>query len=156
MELIQFSTEQLKSLMQQVSEAHSYKFVEGAIPPEHVIKRAIFNLENGVSVLWAFPYFMCSNGKIIGSCGFKNAPHNGYVEIGYNVASSARGKGIASLAVKQLCGKAFQSKEVSAVKALILSDNLASLKVVRKNGFAYVGEVVDADNEQLECWQLKA
>ncbi|MGT0149264.1 GNAT family N-acetyltransferase [Vibrio metschnikovii] len=86
--------------------------------------------------------------------GFKNPPSDYRVEIGYNVAFDVRGKGIATFAVNKLCQIAFESGLVKVVFALIASENLASLHVVRKNGFIYKNMVVDSDGESLECWEI--
>lgn len=142
MELIQLDKDQFHLLNQSVIKIDRYQFLKGAIPPEHVLRRSIINNENGVCSLWSFPYFINENGQIMGSCGFKREPSKGCIEIGYNVAPEAQGKGVASLAVKLLCEKAFQSSEVATVQALISSKNKASLNVVRKNGFSYICEVV--------------
>lgn len=155
MHLIQFSKPQFSSLHQGTTKLDQYTFLKGAVPPDHVTQRAILNSENGVTDFWALPYFIVQYDLVLGSCGFKREPENGVVEIGYHVAPEARGKGVASLAVKLLSDIALQTDQVHTIQALIFSQNKASLSVVQRNGFSYVGDVLDDENELLECWELK-
>lgn len=155
MHLIQFSKFQFSSLNQGTTKLDQYIFLEGAVPPDHVIQRAVLNSKSGVNDLWALPYFMVQDGLVLGSCGFKREPDQGVVEIGYQVALEARGKGVASLAVTLLSDIAFQTDQAHTIQALILSQNEASLSVVQRNGFTYMGNVLDDENELLECWELK-
>ncbi|MBF4390515.1 GNAT family N-acetyltransferase [Vibrio anguillarum] len=147
MELIQLNESELKMLRDGQSEL---KYMIDGIPPNHVLERSL----NHYREVWSLPYFIKSNDQLIGSCGFKNPPFNCRVEIGYNVAFGAQGKGIATFAVNKLCQIAFESGLVKVVFALISSKNSASLNVVRKNGFIYKNIAVDSDGESLECWEL--
>jgi len=142
MHLIQLPKEQLSSLNQTVTKLNQYNFLEGAIPPDHVLHRSLLNSKSGICDWWALPYFMVEGDQILGSCGFKKASINGAVEIGYHVAAESRGK----VAVRFLCEKA---DGVDTVQALILSQNKASLNVVRKNVFSYIRDVLDEENELL-------
>ena len=92
------------------------------------------------------------SGAILGGCGFKGFPINGDVEIGYGVAESARGRGVATLAVAQLLGLAAASGIVQQVVAHILPDNAASSKVVSRLGFSRGPTVVDPDGETVVRW----
>ncbi|MGR3172951.1 GNAT family N-acetyltransferase, partial [Vibrio vulnificus] len=56
--------------------------------------RSLNHYRDSICEVWSLPYFMTSNDQLIGSCGFKNPPNDGRVEIGYNVSSSHQGKGI--------------------------------------------------------------
>ena len=154
MNLIQLNDIQLKMLIQSGDTPKDLTFIERSIPPIHVLVRSMELRHNLVDVIWAFPYFIQKHTQIIGACGFKGAPKNSRVEIGYNVAPDARGLGVATSAVKQLSQIAFNSALVDTVFALITSDNKASLNVVQKNGFSFKEFVIDSDGEQLEYWEL--
>ncbi|MBD1556418.1 GNAT family N-acetyltransferase [Vibrio sp. S9_S30] len=132
----------------------TFAYMDGAIPPKHVLMRAWEQYKNSVDIIWALPYFIEIDGQMVGCCGFKYAPHADGVEIGYNVAPNARGIGVATSAVKALNHIAFQSDVVNHTKALIAKDNVASLNVIKKNGFIYKGMVEDKDGEQLEHWEF--
>ena len=154
MNLIQLSEAQLQRLIQFGIKPSDFVFIEGSIPPKHVLNRSMNLFHNAVGVIWSLPYFIQKNTQIIGCCGFKGTPCNKRVEIGYHVASDMRGMGIATSAIKLLSRIAFYSGEVDAVVALISSDNKASLNVVQKNGFTYTEVVVNEDGEELESWIL--
>lgn len=151
MKLVQLSPIQFEQIL--VGEP-TFSHMDDAIPPKHVLIRAWEQYQNAVDVMWALPYFIEVEGEVVGSCGFKYAPKDDGVEIGYNVAPRAQGMGIATSAVKALNKIAFHSGIINHTKALISKDNMASLNVIKKNGFAYKGIVVDSDGEQLEYWKL--
>lgn len=48
-------------------------------------------------------FLMVQYNQIVGCCGFKNEPVRDSVEIGYNVDPDARGHGLATLVIEQLC-----------------------------------------------------
>jgi [ribosomal protein S5]-alanine N-acetyltransferase len=61
--------------------------LDDGLPPSFVAERAIQMLKAGVPERWARPFYMlrCFDQVILGSCGFKHAPANGRVELGYGV-----------------------------------------------------------------------
>ncbi|MFC1235031.1 GNAT family N-acetyltransferase [Vibrio sp. F74] len=152
--LIQLNRFQIESLFQHDTSCKDLIFIEGSVPPTHVLNRSLYLCHNAVEELWALPYFMQKASHIIGCCGFKGLPKNNQIEIGYNVAPEARGLGSATFAVQQMSQIAFDSGLVNTVVASISSDNKASLSVVRKNGFSYKKLIIDEEGEELELWQL--
>lgn len=127
---------------------------EEALPPPHVITRVLAQLDAGTPAFWCLPFLVVvkESTAILGGCEFKGAPINGSVEIGYRVAKSARGRGIASAAVVQLLQLAASTGEVHQVVAHILPDNVASSKVVARLGFSKGHSFVDADDELVVQW----
>lgn len=154
MNLKQLNKSQLEALIKSGEEPHDMTFLEGSIPPSHVLTRSLELLNNAVDDIWAQPYFIEREGQVIGCCGFKSAPSHGRVEIGYHVIPQAQRLGAATFAVKQLCHIAFASGFVETVFATIAADNSASLHVVQKNGFSYKELITDEDGDQLEYWEL--
>ena len=155
MELLQLGWFDLDTLIESEAMPYEIHALEGAVPPKHVLLRSIELSENSVAEIWALPYFIQNGQIIVGCCGFKRPPENREVEIGYNVAPSVRGMGVATSAVKQLCKNAFDSGDVNRVIALINPDNKASLSVVSKSGFLFHKVVSDDDGEQLERWVIE-
>ncbi|NOF41919.1 GNAT family N-acetyltransferase [Vibrio cholerae] len=155
MELQQLNQRQLKCLLDHVGLESELTFCEGSVPPKHVLIRSYEQLQNSKSAVWSLPYMMSVDKTVVGFCGFKDEPQNGEVEIGYNVSPHKQGRGFAKLAVNHLCQLAFNAGSIDSVVALISSTNFASLNVVRANNFAFMGFVVDSDNEKLEKWSLK-
>jgi len=63
-----------------------FDFLTEAVPPVHVLDRSSELLDQGVKPVWALAYLMLAGNRVVGCCGFKNAPVEKSVEIGYNVA----------------------------------------------------------------------
>jgi RimJ/RimL family protein N-acetyltransferase len=127
---------------------------EGALPPQHVAARALAQLEDGVPASWCVPYVIVerSDGTALGGCTFKGAPVGGGVEIAYGVAASARGRGIATEAVRQLLRLAKDSASVHRVVAEVLPSNIASGKLVARLGFIQGARFVGTDGETVVRW----
>jgi RimJ/RimL family protein N-acetyltransferase len=85
----------------------------------------------------------CETGHIVGGVGFKGAPSDdGVVEIGYGLAPSARGRGLAVEAVRALVVHAFD-RGASGVLAECDLDNVASRRVLERAGFTLIEEAAD-------------
>ena len=80
------------------------------------------------------------DGVIAGNAGFKGAPVDGQVELGYRITSSHRRRGVAVVAVTLLLERACHEPDVDRVIARISPDNAASVGVVTKAGFLPDGE----------------
>lgn len=76
----------------------------------------------------------------IGDIGFKGLQENHAVEIGYGILKEYEGQGFATEAVKALTEWAFANEEVYFVEAETAPENMASQKVLEKNGFSADGE----------------
>lgn len=84
-----------------------------------------------------------SDGQAIGGIGFKGAPNDdGVVEVGYGLASSARGHGYAAEALTALLTAA-AGPGTTKVRADTASDNDASRRTLERAGFRRVA--ADAD-----------
>jgi RimJ/RimL family protein N-acetyltransferase len=77
------------------------------------------------------------------------------VEVGYGVASTARGRGAATEALRLPVCKAFEAG-ATEVLAEVAPTNLASTRVVRKAGFEEIGARVDDDNEYVVQWSKRS
>lgn len=127
---------------------------EGALPPTHVATKALAQLEGGTPAFWCIPFLIVAraSGAAVGGCRFKGSPVDGSVEIGYGMAKSERGRGIATAAVAKLIEMASSTGEVRQVVAHILPSNIASSKVVTKLGFSKGHSFVDSDGELVVHW----
>ena len=91
----------------------------------------------------AFAILRLEDGAALGGAGFHGPPNpDGSVEIGYDLAESARGQGFATEAVGLLTAYALDVPEVSVVLAHTEPANTASQAVLLRAGF-----VRDGDNE---------
>ena len=97
-------------------------------------------------------FWVIHGTEVIGSGGFKDAPMDGWVEIGYGIHEPFWGQGAAT----ELCGRmvahAF-AHGVETVRAHTLIDGYASQAVLRKNGFALLGEVVEPEDGLVLRWE---
>ncbi|MDT9697097.1 GNAT family N-acetyltransferase [Streptomyces sp. P17] len=74
--------------------------------------------------------------RAVGALGFHGAPdEDGRVEIGYDLAETARGNGYATEALRALAGWALARDDVRTLLATIDHDNRASQAVVTRAGF---------------------
>ena len=81
-----------------------------------------------------------SNGaQLVGGGGFKGAPVDGKVEIGYETRAGYQRTGIATEAVSAQVAWALKHPDVNLVIAETREDNLASMSVLNNVGFKHVG-----------------
>jgi ribosomal-protein-alanine N-acetyltransferase len=154
-QLIQLSVPNLRRLAAaEPVELEALQIPEGALPPPKTVARALMQLDLGTPAFWCVPFLIVSTPRstVLGACGFKTAPVNGSVEISYGIARSERGRGAATIAIRQLLQLAVSSELVQQVVAHILPNNIASSKVVARLGFAPEGSLVDTDGERVTRW----
>ncbi len=77
---------------------------------------------------------------LVGWGGFKGPPADGVAELGYEIAESRRGQGLATAATEAMVAEAFRDERVTAVIAHTLPERDASVRVLEKAGFAHDGE----------------
>ncbi len=128
--------------------------LDGALPPPFVARRSLDQLAQGKPAQWCSTFYMVRNldQAVVGSCGFKDAPENGGVEIGYGVALLCRNAGIGSAAVAALLKLAFANIEIRHVLAQVNPDNFPSTRIVENAGFKACGTTIDKDLEVLVQW----
>lgn len=74
--------------------------------------------------------------EVVGLCGFKQPPdEKGAVEIGYGIAISRRGRGLATLAVAELLKITTAKASIREILAETSNANHASQRVLEKTGF---------------------
>jgi RimJ/RimL family protein N-acetyltransferase len=149
------SLAQLEAIVRHGKSAGSLPVFESSgLPPPFAAERSLEQMLGGKSATWCTPFLIISvrDRTIIGSCGFKDVPNRGILEIGYAVSSMFRNQGMATLAVSALLKIAFADKSVTGVLATINPTNEASNRVVQKLGFEKGAMFVDADGEELVRW----
>lgn len=116
-------------------------------PPElydrETMEYALRELEDATVSGWSFWYLIKRSEtppQLVGICGFKGRPDaTGSVEIGYSIISQFRNQGYASEAVDRLIRWAFSHQTVQEVSAETLPHLQSSIRVMKKNGFDFVG-----------------
>lgn len=130
--------------------------LDGALPPAFVAARSLEQIRSGKPEHWCSTFYIReSDNTVVGGCGFKDAPTNGRIEIGYAVSPQRRNRGIATAAVAALASMAFESGEVGEVLAQISELNASSARVVQKLGFVSIGTAVNHEGEVLVQWVLR-
>jgi RimJ/RimL family protein N-acetyltransferase len=105
---------------------------------------------------WNYLIIHQSDTRVIGTCGYKGAPDpGGLVEIGYEIAESYWGRGFATEAAKALCQHAMTFEAVRTICAHTLAEENASVALLRKIGFEFLGEIIDIEDGKIWEWRLK-
>jgi [ribosomal protein S5]-alanine N-acetyltransferase len=90
---------------------------------------------------WGTRFFVAGQpAELVGWGGFKGPPNDGVVELGYEIAESRQGRGLATAATRAMLAEAFAHEEVALVIAHTLPERNASTRVLEKAGFVYDGE----------------
>ena len=82
------------------------------------------------------------DGKLIGSISVEKKDDD--AEIGYMLHNDYSNKGIGTVAVKQICSIAFKVLSLEHITANVFQPNIASIRVLLKNGFKYKGAIPNA------------
>ena len=92
----------------------------------------------------AYYVLVAKDGSILGRFNLYRF-EDGTAELGYRVAQHAAGRGVATAAVRELCGLAVARHGLRALQAATSRENVASQKVLLKAGFVPVGPADPAD-----------
>jgi len=86
-------------------------------------------------------FAICCDGKVVGCIGVyrKDNVHRLTGELGYYIAEPYWGRGIASEAVRQMCGYVFKNTDIVRIFAEPYANNAASCRVLEKAGFQFEG-----------------
>jgi RimJ/RimL family protein N-acetyltransferase len=91
---------------------------------------------------------------VVGNVGYKGPPdEQGMVEIAYGIVPDYEGRGYATEAAALLVRFASENSGVRLIRAHTLPTRNASTRVLTKNGFEYIGEVVDPDDGLVWRWE---
>jgi len=80
--------------------------------------------------------------KLIGSISVEKKDDD--AEIGYMLHNDYSNKGIGTEAVRQVCSIAFKILSLEHITANVFQPNIASIRVLLKNGFKYKGAIPNA------------
>ena len=82
------------------------------------------------------------DGKLIGSISVEKKDDD--AEIGYMLLNEYSNKGIGTEAVRQVCSIAFKVLSLEQITANVFQPNIASIRVLLKNGFKYKSAIPNA------------
>src|SRR5262245_550642 len=107
------------------------------------------------SAEWGTRFFVAgAPPELVGWGGFKGAPDSGVVELGYEIAASRQGRGLATAATHAMLDEAFANRSVDAVVAHTLAERNASTRVLEKAGFEFDAETTE-DGMDIWRWRLR-
>lgn len=84
-------------------------------------------------------YQILLEGAVVGGIGFHGPPRDGLVEVGYGVVPAARGKGVATEALRLILKVAAGFDGVTRVCGRTSPDNVASQRVMQSAGMRFAG-----------------
>ncbi|MCL6461704.1 MAG: GNAT family N-acetyltransferase [Flavobacterium micromati] len=91
-------------------------------------------IEANEGINWAIT--LKDNPQLIGIIGhYRMKPEHHRSEIGYMILPEFNGKGIVTEAIKAVIKYGFETMKLHSIEAVIDPENLASAKVLEKNGF---------------------
>jgi RimJ/RimL family protein N-acetyltransferase len=97
-------------------------------------------------------YYAMINEEIVGWAGFKGKPMDGKVEIAYGTLEKFKNQGIATRICRLLVQLALKADPSLAIAARTLKGNIFSIKILKKNGFQFSGEVIDPEDGAVWEW----
>lgn len=88
-----------------------------------------------------YQYLIKSSGEILGRINLSGVAKRYYnkATLGYRIGESHGGKGVGTQAVRLLLNEAFDRLNLWRVEAQVREENLGSIRVLEKNGFAVFG-----------------
>lgn len=98
-------------------------------------------------------WLIVEGNEVVGLCSITRPPQDAEIDIGYGIAPTRQGRGIAGRAIGDIVAWALGVAFVNAITAETAVDNLASQRVLRRNGFIEVNRRFDEEDGALICWR---
>jgi ribosomal-protein-alanine N-acetyltransferase len=157
MQLVPLTEEHVPDLLETMRDTDVLRFTRTPDPmPDGWVHRWLRGFDGEHRVAWAL---LDGDDRFLGYAVTGPIDREGLeVELGYAVARSARGTGVATEALRQMTRWAFE-EGMLRVTALISVDNRASSRVVEKAGYTFEGVLrsvhhVGDRRGDLECWSI--
>lgn len=141
-ELVKWTVENKNDLIR-VCNAADRTYLSERLPNPYTEKSADWWYENVVCQDGKTGIFraISADGRIVGNVTVepKTDIYGKDTEIGYLLDDAYRNRGIMTEAVRQICEIAFTELEIERITGYVCSVNLASQRVLQKNGFTLEG-----------------
>ncbi len=124
---------------------------------ELAFQYALNKLKVGEDEKYWWTYFPIhkQDNKLIGSAGYKGKPTiEGVIELGYEIRSNYRNRGLATELVIGLIDNALKDTKVKSIIAHTLGHHNASTSVLKKCRFEKVDEMDDSEHGIIWKWKL--
>ena len=139
------------------SELGVTRIADGWLSFPEALRRGYEHLSAYPSVIgwWFYLFISRADDVLIGCGGFKGeADDSGAVEIGYEIAPTHRGLGLATEAARGLMRHAFSHPHVRSVIAHTLAESNASTRVLERIGMTREGTARHPSHGDVWCWRL--
>jgi len=100
-------------------------------------------------------YYARLNNEFVGSGAFKGKPKDKKVEIAYGTFRKHEGRGIGTEICRQLVLLSLKTDPEIKITARTLPEENASICILKKNGFIFVGPVWDEEDGEVWEWEYK-
>jgi RimJ/RimL family protein N-acetyltransferase len=100
-------------------------------------------------------WLIVEDGVVMGLCVITRPPDGRSVDIGYGIASDHAGRGVTGRAIGAVLQWAAADPRIDEITAETAIDNVASQRVLERNGFAAVGSRDDPEDGPLICWSRR-
>lgn len=100
-------------------------------------------------------YYMKKDGQLVGAAGFKGRPVDGKVEIGYGTFERFRHQGIGTHICRLLVELSLATAPSVIITARTLPKNNYSTRILEKNGFVWLGIVIDPEDGEVWEWKYR-
>ena len=119
----------------------SYASLEATAEQMHWFEQIV---SDGSGIWWAIA--TAADDQMIGACGFNDwQPEHHRIDLGYWLLPDYWGRGIMQRALPPILRHAFTLMNVHRVHADVEPENLASIHLLRKLGFAHEGTLRDVE-----------
>ena len=109
----------------------------------------------GAADWWMYLFVHEADAALVGVGGFKGAPADGVVELGYALAPSYRGRGLALEAARGMVARAFAEADVNEVRAHTLPEQNDSTRLLVRLGMQKRESVYDPEDGAVWRWSLE-
>ncbi|GAA6614965.1 GNAT family N-acetyltransferase [Scytonema sp. NUACC26] len=120
----------------EVTRYHDLETATRVEQAQFLIERRAERFQNKQGIRWGIA--RKEDNIIIGSCGY-SIKNRFLLEIGYELARDYWGKGIMTEALQAIIKWGFQELDINRIEAMVLIENIASIRLLEKMGFLEEG-----------------
>ncbi|TAX37166.1 GNAT family N-acetyltransferase [Rhizobium leguminosarum] len=151
--IIELTTSDFEALLKRIAPRHLRLVQDSAIAPPEILEM-LNRLAADIGAEFSpSAWMIVEDGEIVGLCSIVRVPQDGNIHIGYGVAPTRQGLGCPTRAIGQLLEWARNDPRVALISAETGVENIASQRVLERNGFTRAGERIDAEDGPLICWE---
>jgi RimJ/RimL family protein N-acetyltransferase len=101
-------------------------------------------------------YYATENNELVGCAAFKGKPVNGTVEIAYGTFEKCSNKGVGTRICNTLVNLSLKTDPTIRITARTLPENNYSTRILLKNKFQFLGNVIDPEDGDVWEWEYKS